>query len=209
MPGQGVVPVAHVALAPLGHRPRPDGLLVDRRAGADVATVREATLLASPYEATMTHPSKAAQCFYMAEIVDRTVREVEANPRLWTFLRQAVEMLALADDGAANFHLVFTTRLCYLLGFRVDVESYEPGMMFDVSEGVFTRSPIFHPYYLQAESAAWLHRLLRTDFAHLADLRLGRSERGVLLDMMLTYLRIHMPEMGTVRSVEVLKTLYD
>lgn len=190
-------------------------LVLSRAPQQDVCTVREARLLHSPHggagsagAAGMADLTRMAQCAYLAELIDKTVREVESNARLWRFVRQGIELMSLAQAGQANFHLLFTSRLAYLLGFRVDVEGYAEGMMFDVSEGVFTRGPIYHPYYLRAESAAWLVRLLRTDFAHMGDLALSRAQRDTLLDMMLTYLRIHIPEMGEVRSVAVLQEVF-
>ena len=189
-------------------------LIVSRAPQQEICTIREARLLHSPHGAAAGQVglhglTGMAQCAYLAELLDKTVREVERNDRLWSFVRQGIELMALAGPGQANFHLIFTSRLAYLLGFRVDTERYAEGMMFDVSEGVFTHGPIYHPYYLRPESAAWLVRLLRTDFAHMADLTLSRAQRDVLLDMMLTYLRIHLPAMGELRSVAVLKEVFD
>ena len=181
---------------------------LDSKPGQEIQHISEASLLLSPYTLSMTDPGKTAQCLYMAELLDKTIKEVEANPRLWQFIRQSVELLQYIQSGSANFHLVFTTRLSYLIGFHVDNSTYEPGMQFDISEGIYTFGPIYHPYYLTAESTAWLHQLLDTDFSHLADLHLTRDQRNTLLDMMLTFLQIHFPEMGTLRSVEVLKELF-
>ena len=190
-------------------------LIVSRAPQQEICTIREARLLHSPHGGAASGPmglqdlTCMAQCAFLAELLDKTVREVERNERLWSFVRQGIELMALAGPGQANFHLIFTSRLAYLLGFRVDTEHYAEGMMFDVSEGVFTHGPIYHPYYLHPESAAWLMRLLRTDFAHMAELTLSRTQRDTLLDMMLTYLRIHLPEMGEVRSLAVLKEVFD
>ena len=176
--------------------------------GQELWQISEATLLLSPYMLSASDPGKTAQCLYMAELLDRTIREVEANPRLWQFISQSAELLQLTEQGSANFHLVFTTRLCYLIGFRVDNSAWQPGMQFDISEGIYTNQPIYHPYYLTADSASWLHQLLDTNFATLHQLRLTREQRNILLDMMLTFIRIHLPEVGNLRSVDVLKELF-
>jgi len=184
-------------------------LVLEGRAGQDLWQIKEASLLCSPYTVSMLDPGKTAQCLYMAELLDRTIREVEANPRLWRFVSQSIELLQLTQQGSANFHLLFTTRLCYLIGFHVDNSAWREGMLFDISEGIYTAGPIYHQYYLTADSACWLHQLLDTRFSDLGSLHLNRQQRNVLLDMMLTFLRIHLPEVGTLRSVEVLKELFD
>ncbi len=183
-------------------------LVADYNEKADIHRFSEAETVLSTYDITLTDVAKAAQCFYLAELVDRTVREEESNPRLWEFLVRGLQLLAMAQEGQANFHLVFTARLSYLLGFRVNLESWQEGSWFDVKEGVFSPSPVSHAYYLAPESAAWLWRLLRTDFSELDSLRLSREQRNILLDMMLAYLRIHMPEMGEMKSVDVLKEIF-
>ena len=183
-------------------------MILEGRPGQEVQSIKEASLLLSPYTLSMTDPGKTAQCLYMAELLDKAIREVEVNARMWQFVSQSVELLQLSGAGSDNFHLIFTTRLCYLIGFHVDNTTWQPGMQFDFREGIYTDLPIYHPYYLTPESTEWLHQLLDTNFAHLDDLRLTREQRNILLDMMLTFLRIHLPEVGTLRSVDVLKELF-
>ena len=182
--------------------------VADQNEKSEVQKIVEAETLLSTYEITQSDVSKASQCFYIAELVDRTVREVESNPKLWSFLEHSVRLLSVAQGGQANFHLVFTARLSYLLGFRVDMESWREGCYFDVEEGVFTPGPVLHAYYLAPESAVWLWRLLQTDFNGLAALNISREQRNGLLEMMLVYLRLHIPEIGELKSVEVLKEVF-
>jgi len=183
-------------------------MVLEGKPGQELRSIQEATLILSPYMLSMCDPGKTAQCLYMAELLDRTIKQVEADAKLWQFVSHSIEMLQLIDEGCANFHLVFTTRLCYHLGFRVENDQWQPGMLFDISEGIYTLSPIYHPYYLTAESATWLHQLLDTGFSTLNQLHLNREQRNTLLDMMLTFIRIHIPEAGNLRSVEVLKELF-
>lgn len=183
-------------------------MVLEVKNGQELYKIEEATLLLSPYTLSMYDPGKTAQCLYMAELLDKTIKEVETNLRLWNFIYQSIELLQLTEQGSANFHLIFTTRLCYHIGFHVDNSQWQPGMQFDISEGIYTHSPIYHPYYLTAESTTWLHQLLDTSFSTMGELKLTREQRNILLDMMLTFLHIHMPEIGNLRSVEVLKELF-
>lgn len=181
-------------------------MVVEERPGQEICQISEATLVSSPL--MQADPAKNAQSMYMAELLDKTIFEQESNPKLWQFVEQSVEMFALIDEGAANFHLLFTTRLCYLIGFHVDTSAYRPGMQFDISEGVFTDQPIGHPYYLTSTSATWLHMLLSTRFSTIGTLRLSRDQRNILLDMMLTFFRIHLPDTGEMKTVAILRELF-
>ena len=175
----------------------------------DILQIKEAHIVRSPYMLTLSYPDKGAQCLYMAELIDHTVREVEANAPLWDFIVGSLDILEQMETGWANFHLVFTHGLTCLLGFSIDPGSYTEGSCLDLKEGCFTTSPILHPLYLNPESAMWFHRLLQLDYSTLATLQLNRQQRAALLDMELAFLSEHIPEMGKLRSVEVLKELFE
>jgi DNA repair protein RecO (recombination protein O) len=175
----------------------------------EIRQIGEARIVQSPYMLTLSHPDKSAQCLYMAEIIAHTVREEEANPRLWEYFMSSLEILEQCEAGWANFHLVFTCGLISQLGFSVDTGKYVQGCRFDLVEGIFTMNNIVHPYYLNEESSRWFCKLFDTRFDALDQLVLNRAGRSYLLDTLLTFLGQHIPEMGHLKSVDVLKTLFE
>lgn len=184
-------------------------LVLGGRPQDEVRSLIEAEVVRSPYLLTLTHPDKAAQCLYMAEFLAHTVREHEPNRRLWQYITYCLELLEHCDEGWANFHLLFTNGMIDLLGFSVNTDDYCPGCCFDMVEGTFTRQPIAHPYYLNATSAEWFCKLLDTTFSEMHKLVLNRQQRASLLDIQLAFIAQQIPEMGQLRSVEVLRTLFD
>lgn len=175
----------------------------------DILQIQEAEIVRSPYHFTMEHPEKAAQCMYIAELTQHVVRplEQEADTKLWTFLLHSLDVLENAQQGWANFHLVFTCLLTGHIGFRIDAEEYQPNYLFDLTEGVFSAGPIYHPYYLNAVSAQWLHRILLTDYETMNALSFNREQRNAMLDILLAFLKHQIPEIGELKSLEVLKEL--
>ena len=184
-------------------------LVLSGKPNDEIKQLSEVQVIQSPYMLTISHPGKGAQCLYMAELLAHTIREVEANPQLWDFVTGSLEILENCEAGWANFHLIFTCGLSCQLGFGIDTESYEEGCRFDLIEGQFTNAAILHPYYLNEQSAHWFCRLFDTRFDEMDQLVLNRSERSALLDMELAFLSEHIPEMGKLRSVEVLKELFE
>ena len=179
------------------------------RPSASIRSISEAQVIQSPYTLSLAQPDKAAQCLYLAELLAHTIREEEANPRLWQYITGSLEILGSCEQGWANFHLVFTCGLIGLLGFSIDTEEYTDGCCFDMREGSFTRQPIMHPYYLTPESTRWFCRLIDTGYSTMHQLELNRQQRAALLDILLSFLALHIPEMGTLQSIDVLKTLFD
>ena len=175
----------------------------------EIRSIGEAQIVQSPYMLTLSHPDKSAQCLYMAELIAHTVREEEANPRLWDYILASLTVLEQCEEGWANFHLVFTCGLISQLGFSVDTGKYEQGCRFDLVEGIFTTGVIQHPYYLNEESARWFCKLFDTHFDTMSQLVLNRAGRSYLLDTLLIFLGQHIPEMGHLKSVDVLKSLFE
>lgn len=184
-------------------------LVLGGRPNDNIRQISEAQVIRSPYMLTLTHPDKSAQCLYMAELIAHTVREEESDPKLWQYIVSSLDVLELCQEGWANFHLIFTRDLTVLLGYSIDTEDYTEGCLFDLREAAFTRGPIPHPYYFNAESTKWFRRLLETGYSEMNELKLNRQERAALLDMELAYLDQHISEMGQLKSIEVLKTLFD
>lgn len=185
-------------------------LQLDLKPGhGDILQIQEAEILRSPYMFTMMHPDKAAQCMYIAELTHHAVRPLEQAPdsRLWKFLLHSLDILENAESGWANFHLVFTCKLTSILGFSIDDSEYQSDDLFDLTEGVFTVGPIYHPYYLNAQSAKWLHRMLLTDYENMQELPFSREQRNAMLDILLAFLHQQVPEIGELKSLDVLKEL--
>ncbi len=172
-----------------------------------IRTISEAQIVQSPYMLSMMHPDKTAQCIYIAELIEHTVREEEANSRLWDYLTGSLAVLENNDDRCANFHLIFTCGLIEHLGFSIDTEDYTPGSCFDLREGCFTNAPILHPYYLNAESASWFCKLFESRYDDMHLLSFNHDQRNALLGMLIAFLKQQIPEMGELRSIEILQSL--
>lgn len=176
---------------------------------SELQQIKEATIVSSPLAMGMSNPVKYSQCLYIAELIDKVVREIEQNQILWEYLKNSLELLSLPEINSDNFHLLFTAKLCVPLGFGIDESEYAKGMQFDMNEGRFTDDIITHPYYLNSISAEYLYRLLQTDFTTLGSLKLNSTEKSIMLDILLAYLKLHVPEIGEIKSLEVLRTLFD
>lgn len=174
----------------------------------EIRTLENAETLLSPYLLSVTEPDKLSQCLYIAELLSRTVHEQEADTRLWTFIEQSLLLLHNPQlEAWQSFHLVFTRKLCDLMGFSIDTEAWHTGAQFDMREGCFSDGPILHPFYLNAASASWFCRMLLCDYNTMSQFQLTREQRQLLLKYLLTFLELQFPEIGKLKSVDVLQNL--
>jgi DNA repair protein RecO (recombination protein O) len=155
------------------------------------------------------HPIKSALAFFIAESLYRIFRETQVDRALYEFVEHSVITLNHAEVGFANFHLVFLLQMTRFLGFYPNLESDFPIAFFDMVNGVFTSSKPQHSSFLSPEESKLFHKLMRMDYANMHLFEFSRQERVLILEQILLYYRIHLPEFGSIHSLSVLSELFD
>lgn len=207
-----VVPVPKSGRAKVGKQLlQPLTLLMieaDVRPQASLQRLREATMLV-PLGQLLADPSKLAIALFVAEFLYHALRGEQRDAVLFDYVRSGVEWLDGAPAAYANFHLVFLMRLSRFLGFYPNLDDYSEGCYFDLRQSVFTPLTPVHRDFLMPEEARHIRQLMRMDFATMRLFRLSRAQRRRILEILLLYYRLHLPQMPELRSVEVLGELFD
>ncbi|MGL4292713.1 MAG: DNA repair protein RecO [Bacteroidales bacterium] len=180
---------------------------VEHTPGREIQKIAEARVEQLHYN-LYADPVKNAVVLFLAELLSRTVREQEQNLLLYHYLLNSIGLYDLLEAGKANFHLVFLLRLSEYLGFRIDRESYREGFLLDMVEGVFVSSIPPHAWYLSPEEAYLFHSVLNMQFGNLESYHFNREQRAALLDKIVLFFRLHLPDLKEIRSLEVLKMLF-
>lgn len=180
---------------------------VEHTPGREIQKIAEARV-AAVHMNLYADPVKNAVVLFLAEILSRVIREQEQNSALYAFLTDAVALYDLLEEGKANFHLLFLLRISEFLGFRIHRESYREGYWFDMTEGVFTPHTPDHVWYMTPPEAYLLHAVLNMQFSNMATYRFSREQRTALLDKIVLYFRLHLPDLKEIRSLEILKMLF-
>jgi len=72
--------------------------------------------LAEPYLSIPHEVKKSSQALFLAEVLNKILREEESNPPLYDFFENAMIFLDVIDPGTADFHVWFLSRLTEYLG---------------------------------------------------------------------------------------------
>lgn len=82
--------------------------------------------------------------------------------------------------------------------------------LFDLQNACFTPlRPQLHSDYIAPEEAARLTRLMRMNYETMHLFAMSRMERARCLTIMNEYYRLHLPDFPVLKSLEVLKELFD
>ncbi len=148
-----------------------------------------------PYHSLPYNHSKASIAIFLAEVLKKSLREESANQSLYYFLEQAFLYLDLAED-IENFHLVFLVKLMEYLGFA------PPDSETLLEEFLAVNMKSFSP-----EQYHTLNLLIGANFD--VKLELNRKHRHEMLDLILSFYRIHVADFGQLQSHWVLKEVWD
>ncbi len=184
-------------------------LEVDYRPNAAIHRVKEAKSH-YPFSSLPYDPYKSAIALFLAEFLYRAVREETENRPLFAYLVHSITWLDACRGSCANFHLVFLLRLSRFLGVYPNVDNYHQGDYFDLQNGRFvSQRPGLHNAYIGPEEASRLPMLMRMRYETMHLLRLRRAERNRCLALLNDYYRLHLPGFPQLKSLEVLKTLFN
>ncbi len=177
------------------------------RSGRDLAVMRELRRN-YPLATIYSDPIKNAIALFISELLAHVIQEPEGNAYLFSYIEQSVKLLEELPGQVGNFHICFLFHLGAHLGIQPNIESYHKGYWFDMTDGVFVPSAVRGHALLQPQEAQVIHLLSRMTFSNMGVFRFNRDERNRMLDLIISYYRLHNAAIGTLRSPDILKQLF-
>jgi DNA repair protein RecO (recombination protein O) len=154
-------------------------------------------------------PLKKAIVVFLSEMLYRTLREEEPNSRLFNYIVSALQILDLKTQSVSDFHLIFLLQLSKFIGFY-PLNNYSPvEPVFDLLNGRFVSSAPSHGHFIHTDESIIFASLINKGFDDLDTIKLPREMRQYLLEKLVEYYNLHVEGMGIVKSLQVLKEVFD
>ncbi len=180
----------------------------DCRPQVQLQKMSEAALLA-PLSDLYAAPSKLAIALFLAEFLFHALKGEQQNEPLFEYLLSAIQWLDGCEQQFANFHLVFLMHLSRFLGFYPNLEQVPGDNYFDLRAGTFCVAPPLHRDFLMPQEASMMRLMMRMDLPTMHLFRMNREQRNRCLEVALHYYRLHLTDFPVLRSVDVLKELFN
>jgi DNA repair protein RecO (recombination protein O) len=144
----------------------------------------------TPYGSIPYDMRKTSLALFLSEFLGKLLREEEENSPMFDFVRASLLDLDGCAEGFENFHLQFLLRLAAWVGIAPESAyalAREINSPVSVDEALLGKLEELrdHPYFTPASLAS--------------------KERNLLLDTVINFYRYHFDQMGSIRSVEVLR----
>ena len=147
---------------------------------------------------------KGTISLFMTELIQKTVKEEEANPELFEFLFDQYVRLDEQPQLDPNHHLRFMLELTRYLGFFPGGGWSEETPWLDLRDGVFSRLEPLHQYSANQRISQQIGQLLRHETPEL-----NRQDRHRLLDKLVDYYRLHVENFNGLNTHEILREVME
>lgn len=151
-----------------------------------------------------THPTKRGIALFVAELLNRSMREEGNNPDLFDFIDGSLQILDLHKENLSLFPHYFSLQLTRYLGILPEL-SFREGDCLDLLEGCFVPQNKVGPHYMNVACSALANRILRSSFEQVSGLKSDAEMRRILLEDILRYYRLHFDQFRDLQSHEILR----
>jgi DNA repair protein RecO (recombination protein O) len=179
---------------------------VDFKPGRELQRVKEIKNI-SPFGSIPFGIAKSSQAIFLAELLEKVLREEESRPDLFGFLFRSIQVLDLMEDGVNNFHLIFLIQLTRYLGFGPSNNYSESNQFFDMIAGKFVVLPPAHPWFLQNYESSVLAELIGMSYQNSTEFKPDQGLRNILLDFALEYYGLHIGNKLNLKSLEIFREM--
>ena len=161
-----------------------------------------------PYQNIAFDITKSTQAILLAEILYKALNEQESFLEMYDFIKSALLYFDLMENGASNFYLFFLFRLTEYLGFLPNTTKISFEAWFDLKKGEVVSSQPSHPFFANKEVTEYLVTLSTLKINELCEFKISRTMRDSLLTVLIDYYQLHFENLGEIKSVSVLKEVF-
>jgi DNA repair protein RecO (recombination protein O) len=152
---------------------------------------------------------KSSVAIFLGEVLTSVLREETPNEELFDFLEDSIKYFDSCREGYANFHIAFLAGLSSYLGFEPVKRTSENEIYFDMLEGEFTNHPPAHGNYAGKDISKVLASFFSSSYEEIVKIPLNGSMRNEILETIVHFYSIHLPGLKKIKSLEILKEVFN
>lgn len=179
----------------------------DMKPNASLQRMKEARLLlvqqSIPFD-----PIKRSVAMLLTEFMAYTLRDEAINPDLYLYIEHSLQWYDMAEEGYANFHLVFLLKLARFLGIAPNMEAYSDGDLFDLTSGHFAPYGTASDTVMSEYDAQLLFLLSGATYETMDAIPMNRHDRARMVRYLAAYYALHIVNFPSLQSLEILQELF-
>lgn len=173
----------------------------------DIQSIKDIRI-AHPFSGIPFHPVRNSLALFVSEIIYRTLQHSEPDEDLYQFLESSITELDVCSSGLANFHLVFLLKLSRYLGFVPNNDDVST-KYFDLMHGDYTQAKPLHQHFLDEKETLLFLKISKCDYKNMESITISREIRYKMLESIIEYYKLHIPDFKGLNSLSILQELFD
>jgi len=161
------------------------------------------------YKNIFSDVTKNAVALFMVELLHKILKQPETNEDLFHFCEDAFLQLDISDkEVTANLPIYFSLQLAPFLGFRLQNNYSEKKSFFNLQEGNFSEENANANELLNREISFYISELLKAIHPQdLREIKINRNTRVRILKIMENFYAWHIPEFGSMKTLQILSEI--
>jgi DNA repair protein RecO (recombination protein O) len=149
---------------------------------------------------------KNSVALFMVELLQKSLKQPETNEGLFQFCEDAFLQMDIANiEVTANFPIYFSVQIAQILGFGLSDNYSHERNVFNLNDGNFSTENSASPNHLSKELSWHISQLLKAVHPQdLNEIKMNRNIRKEILKSLESYYAWHVPEFGTMKTLNVL-----
>jgi len=158
------------------------------------------------YKNIFSDVTKNSVALFMVELLQKNLKQPETNEDLFHFCEDAFLQLDQADPQVtANFPIYFSIQIAQILGFRLRDNYSQERNIFNLYEGSFSDERMATENQLSIEISFEISQILKAVHPQdLGEIKMNKNTRMAILKNLESYYAWHVPEFGTMKTLNVL-----
>ena len=148
---------------------------------------------------------KSSLATFILEVCRRAAQVSDDYPTVYNFIVKALVHLDNSEGSLAHFHIHFMINLAEILGFKLEDNYSSDRPYFDLSDGCFVSQSSNHRHLLSREDSLLLSHYLNSN----GNPGSVKRNRQNLVQGLVQYYQYHVEGFGTLKSLDVLTTLFE
>lgn len=148
---------------------------------------------------------KSTVAMFLAELLNMTLREEEANPSLFSYIETTLLWFDTIEH-CSTFHHKFLLGLTKYIGFSPDISAANLPY-FNLEEGKY-QTTNNGAHCISGEKLILFNTLLGTNFDTLVDKPMNSTQKQELLKMILLYFKLHLQGFKSPKSLAILNQVF-
>ena len=165
--------------------------------------------ITEPFTSLLFNPVKRSIAMFITELIQKCIKEEEANKELFRFIYDSIHWLDLCKANSSYFHLYFMMKFTKYLGFFPMLEGFQPKGFFDLEQGIFLSYPPVHKHFISGKQLLAWQELAFASIEEISLIQLPQQIKRSLLGSLITYYQIHMIHFKELNSHHVLQTIFE